>query len=345
MPYVLRPGQRAWRSTKFIDLTGHKYGRWTVLKMAPRRGALIFWECVCECGVVKEIRGCNLRSGISKSCGCLNYEVIHGVDHGMTGSREYGCWINMRDRCSNPKNTHWKMYGGRGITVCQRWQRSFHNFYADMGPSNGLTIERIDVNGNYEPDNCKWIPASEQAWNKTNSRKIIAFGEEKLFIEWARFLDIDASLLHYHLRTGKTMEYIIEERKPVKKLCFCGESFFSIKEDQRFCSRKCMQIERGKRRNKEKQEREASQFLVTKGEGKLKRYARRNKPPTTGFKWIESKMWATKFLKEDAEKVAQQLGDGATIEQRGLFVRVKEYANMPIEKTGNGKLVARWRAA
>lgn len=106
--------------------------------------------------------------------------------HGKYGSKVWKTWQSMRERCSNPRNASYPEYGGRGIRVCERWQ-VFVNFYADMGdPPDGYSIERIDVNGNYEPANCKWIPLNEQAHNRTSSRYLTAFGETKGTAEWLR---------------------------------------------------------------------------------------------------------------------------------------------------------------
>ncbi len=325
MPYLLRPGNRAWRSTKLLDLTGHKYGRWTVLKIASRRGRHIYWECVCECGVVKDISRCSLRNGFSKSCGCLNEEVVHGIEHGMTRSPEWVAWINMRTRCLNQNNNHWRNYGGRGIKICQRWLDSFVNFYADMGPSNGMTIERDDVNGNYEPNNCRWIPSEDQSRNKTTTRKITAFGREQLFIDWARELDMKPSHLHYHLKTGRTIEEIVKFLNPDEKICVCGSHFMPTLPWQEFCTRECKEVQRQKRRLRQRRDTKSCMFMVVRGAGESKRYARCN--PTTGeWKWIKSKMWAAILPHNDAVIMVEKLGAAAFIEQRGVFIRDKEYA-------------------
>ncbi len=113
----------------------------------------------------------NLRQGRTKSCGCFNDErrKERMTKHGMIKSPEYQSWKCMRERCTNPSHEHWKYYGGIGVTVCHRWMNSFADFYSDMGNSNGLTIDRIDPTGNYEPDNCKWSNMIEQ---RANRRKV-----------------------------------------------------------------------------------------------------------------------------------------------------------------------------
>lgn len=159
-----------------IDLTGERFGRWTVIKYADTRyGNKAYWQCVCDCGTVRCISAANLRSGATKSCGCLNNERIGNLrrTHGMSGTRLYEIWLNMIRRCENPKATRYAYYGGRGIKVFSGWHR-FENFLAwssESGYSDSLTIERVDVNGNYCPENCTWIPLSEQSKNRRNCKQ------------------------------------------------------------------------------------------------------------------------------------------------------------------------------
>lgn len=166
----------------------------------------------------------------------------------MKRSREHQCWLNMKDRCLNPDNKRYANYGGRGITICQRWLDSFEAFLVDMGPSHGLTIERKDVNGNYEPTNCIWLPSRLQALNKTNNRIITGFGRSHHLTEWAAFLKITPALLHYHLNTGKTIEQIYEELNPAESICICGQSFTPKRKWQTYCTDKCKEEQRAKRR-------------------------------------------------------------------------------------------------
>lgn len=169
-------GKYAW--------VGMQFGRLVVLERLPGLRAL----CRCDCGTVKEVARSNLASGHTQSCGCLHREAMAKRlnAHGKVKTREYISWASMLWRCRNPASAAYAGYGGRGIKVCDRWRRSFTAFLEDMGerPGPGCSIDRIDNDGDYTPDNCRWATAKEQARNRRPTFWITIQGEKKSLAEW-----------------------------------------------------------------------------------------------------------------------------------------------------------------
>jgi hypothetical protein len=145
---------------------GKTYGRWYVVSSAGRdKWYCDLWCVVCQCGAHKKIKGASLRTGVSKSCGCLRKELAAAqfTMHGMHNTPTYASWEAMVQRCTNPKNAKFRWYGGRGILVCKRWLGSFENFFKDMGRRpKGKTLDRMDSSRNYEPSNCRWATWEQQ---------------------------------------------------------------------------------------------------------------------------------------------------------------------------------------
>jgi hypothetical protein len=166
------------------------------------------WLCKCDCGSELVVPGFRLRNGSIISCGCYHRERRREVPktHGMKKSRVYSIWCGMKTRCSNPNRKDWDRYGGRGIKVCDEWQK-FENFLADMGhPKPDETIERINVNGNYEKGNCRWITKKAQNFNKRTNRFITLNGITKSLAEWCEELDLKYFTIHARLRRGLSPE-------------------------------------------------------------------------------------------------------------------------------------------
>lgn len=166
------------RMSKLIDLTGKKFGRLTVIGRCESLFGEATWCCKCECGTETIVRGYYLRTGTTQSCGCLHREITVAIyekvnlTHGHTHTPAHISWEQMKQRCLNPKHHAWKLYGGRGITVCERWRNSFADFLADMGERpEGKSLDRIDSDGNYEPSNCQWTDPKGQCRNRRKRGK------------------------------------------------------------------------------------------------------------------------------------------------------------------------------
>lgn len=190
-----------------IDLTGRRVGKLTVLRRTENVGRQPAWCCLCDCGVEKRVLGMHLRAGRPLDCGCGQGDRIRAVHqtHGMTGNKEYHTWRGLKGRCENPTHKQYPAYGGRGITLCDRWRDSFESFYADMGPRPaGTTLDRIDNDGPYSPDNCRWATAYEQQNNRRSNVRITLDGETRTMKQWAMHFGIPYPVVKDRRANGVT---------------------------------------------------------------------------------------------------------------------------------------------
>lgn len=191
---------------KPIDLTGQRFGRLIAVRLSTPSHGTSRWECKCDCGGKSITTTTHLRSGRTLSCGCFardNSRRVHTI-HGFSETPEWNAWASMKKRCDAPNTKHYANYGGRGIHVCERW-KSFANFFADMGPrpSTKHSIDRVDNNGNYSPENCRWATMTEQNNNKRRSVRIYYAGQSLTFVELSIALNIPKKTLQMRYYTGK----------------------------------------------------------------------------------------------------------------------------------------------
>lgn len=199
--------------SKIIDLTGQKFGRLLVIGKGdyiqkPKR-KVYKWICKCDCGKIIQVRQNSLITGATKSCGCI---VKDGKYKEIKNHRLRGVWHSMRLRCNNPNNKSYIYYGGRGIAVCPEWNDkdngyiAFYEWAVNNGYKEGLTIDRINVNGDYGPNNCRWIANDIQQTNKRNNHIIEYNGEVKCIAEWARIYGLRPDTLRYRVKHGWSIE-------------------------------------------------------------------------------------------------------------------------------------------
>lgn len=196
-----------------IDLTGKQVGWWKVIKEGQTKSKKTYWLCQCDCGTIREVLTDSLLYKKSTNCGCKRKEMLRErmTKHKMMDSPLYKVWQNMKNRCRNPKTPHYKYYGGRGITVCDKWQ-TFEGFYEDMGATyqEGLTLERIDVNGDYCKENCRWATKIEQANNKRNNKIYTYNGVTDTLKRLCQINNVSYTMVQQRLRKGLGIKDAIE---------------------------------------------------------------------------------------------------------------------------------------
>lgn len=215
-----------------LDITGRRFFRLVAIERDESKndGRHIFWKCKCDCGNEIVVRKDSLLSGHAKSCGCYlaeRYIDGHLKTHGMSDSRLYKTWISMRRRCYANSDSSYQAYGGRGITICEEWKNNFQAF-ADWAYANGYnenknrryqSIDRIDVNGNYCPDNCRWADCETQNYNKRVTRKIVVEGKEKTLKDIEKEYGIPMSTLRSRYKKYKSGKYTVEDMISKEKIC------------------------------------------------------------------------------------------------------------------------------
>lgn len=211
---------------KFIDLTGQRFGRLAVVERAWSRKGQLFWLCKCDCGKECVIQGSSLRGGRTRSCGCLHnqmagerIEEINALHpSSIVNKNLYRTWSNMRQRCRNPNNPEYRNYGGRGIKVCLEWDTDFFAFERwalESGYQYGVSIDRINNDGDYTPVNCRWVNALMQSNNQRRTIMLTYKGETKALRFWADEYGLPRNVVKCRIRSGWTVERALTE--PVHK--------------------------------------------------------------------------------------------------------------------------------
>ncbi len=199
--------------TPAVESIDQQYGRLLVQRI-ERRGGRTYGICLCECGENKVVLLSHVRCGDTRSCGCLQREVAkaataaRNTTHGATRTPTFVVWKNMLSRCANPNATEFALYGGRGITVCERWRNSFAAFLADVGerPGRDCSIDRIDNSGNYEPANCRWATRTEQGRNRRTNHVLTHDGRTQPLVAWAEECGISHATIRHRLNRGWSVE-------------------------------------------------------------------------------------------------------------------------------------------
>lgn len=191
-----------------LELAGRRFAHLTVMALLPERTARKErkWLCICDCGKVTKVIAAHLKSGNTTSCGHAQRATV--FKHGLAHSPEYSNWRSMLCRCYVPKKKEFRSYGGRGIGVCDRWRYSFENFYSDMGsrPSPKHQLDRIDVDGNYEPRNCRWVLPKVNARNKRHTMYVTHQNQSKPLAEWCELLNIPRDTVQHRIKIGWAVE-------------------------------------------------------------------------------------------------------------------------------------------
>lgn len=212
--------------SSIIDATGMKFGRLTVIGFSHVARKRAFWICSCECGNTVVVAGSHLRSGHTRSCGCLLKEarIKASTKHGLCNTRLYSVWRTMFQRTTNRKHKEYKNYGARGVHVCDEWKdfSKFAEWSFNNGYEDSLSIDRINFNGDYCPSNCRWATMKQQQRNRRNNRVIEYNGERRCLSEWAELLGFTHKELSYRLGKGWPLDRAFTEPLKQKGAKLCG---------------------------------------------------------------------------------------------------------------------------
>lgn len=218
-----------WRNSKHSDIVGQKFGKLTVISYSHKTGKRLYFNCKCECGNEITVRKDGLLSGHSKSCGCTVKKWMHSGNlnkrHGLYQDRAYWVWAKVKARCYNPHSQEYCYYGGRGIKMCDEWldpenfvKWCYLSGYDNEAPKGQCTLDRIDVNGNYEPSNCRWVTNLVQQNNRRNNRRFDYNGETKTISELAREFSVSYTVMyHWLIRKNRSIEEFIIDYTPKKR--------------------------------------------------------------------------------------------------------------------------------
>lgn len=206
---------------KYNDLMGERFGRLTVIEKADaitnKNGRIYHrWLCRCDCGTKVIVKTYSLTYGEKRSCGCYQNEInsITHTKHGLRKNALYGVWQSMKTRCYNNKHRYYKDYGGRGVTICDEWKndfKAFHDWAIRNGYKKGLTIDRIDSDGNYCLDNCRWATKKVQTRSRRNTITLMHNGETRCLKEWSEITGISYINLYRRYKEGKCLDEIFKK--------------------------------------------------------------------------------------------------------------------------------------
>lgn len=204
-----------------IEMLNKRFGLLLVIAEIKEIGKPYYWKCICDCGKNTIVMGQKLRSGKTKSCGCLRFTATRTHGHGVNKrkTKEFSAWSAMIQRCCNPNNPNFKYYGAKGVNVCESWLSSFEIFFRDMGfaPTKNHSLDRIETYGNYEPGKCRWATRRVQDRNKRRNNYIEYNGRKLIITDWALEFGVKPPSIRYHLSNNKDFDWIYNHYKQKNK--------------------------------------------------------------------------------------------------------------------------------